>query len=404
LPAIDDGTARHNARILSCAQALGGANPAIVVSLGGLVGQAIAPDPAYATVPVSLLQLGIAAGTIPAALAMRRFGRRGGYLIGATIGMVAGSVAATGAAQGSFGLFCLGTFLAGFYSAYVQSYRFAAMDVASPGFRARAIGWVMAGGVVAGVVGPQTVIWTRDLVSGSPFAGGFLGQAALALLSFGILCFLRPSPVALRAPDGSPGRSLGTIFAQPRFLLALLAGLVSYGLMSFVMTAAPLAMVIECGHSLGNATLGIQWHILAMYGPSFFTAGLIERFGRERVVIAGLLLIAAASAVGLSGTSVPHFWVALILLGVGWNFGFIGATSLIGECCRPEERPKTQAMNDFLVFGCVAVASFSSGSLVTAGGWSLLNWIVLPVVAVTLTAIIWGMSRHVFAAPEPRLT
>ena len=160
-------------------------------------------------------------------------------------------------------------------------------------------------------------------------------------MSFGILAFLRSTPIALRAPDGSSGRSLGTILAQPRFLLALLAG---------------------------------------------------------------LLLIAAAAAVGLNGTSVPHFWVALVLLGIGWNFGFIGATALVGECCRPEERPKTQAMNDFLVFGCVAVASFSSGSLVTAGGWSLLNWIVLPVVAVTLTAIIWGMSRHVFAAPEPRLT
>ncbi len=402
--ATNDRTARHNAVILSCAQALGGANPAIVVSLGGLVGQAIAPDPAYATVPVSLLQLGIAAGTIPAALVMRRFGRRGGYLIGATIGMIAGSVAATGAARGMFGLFCLGTFLAGFYSAYVQSYRFAATDVASAEFRARAISWVMAGGVIAGIVGPQTVIWTRDLVPGSPFAGGFLGQAVLALLSFGVVALLRPTAITAPGPGGSRGRPLGEIFVQPRFLLAVVAGLVSYGLMSFVMTAAPLAMVYECGHSLANATLGIQWHILAMYGPSFFTGNLMDRFGRERVVIAGLLLIAAASVIGLSGTTVAHFWVSLVLLGIGWNFGFIGATALVAECCRPEERTKTQAMNDFLVFGCVAVASFSSGSLVTAGGWSLLNWLVLPVVALTLAAMIWGIKRRIFAAPAVGLT
>ncbi|NNM73305.1 MFS transporter [Enterovirga aerilata] len=405
MPAIDDRTARHNAVILCCAQALGGANPAIVVSLGGLVGQAIAPDPAYATLPVSLLQLGIASGTIPAALVMRRLGRRGGYFVGTTIGVVAGSVAAAGAAYGSFGLFCLGTFLAGFYSAYVQSYRFAATDAASPGFRARAIAWVMAGGVVAGIVGPQTVIWTRDLVPHSPFAGGFLGQAVLALLSFGVVALLRPTPVAAASPTAgaAAGRPLGVIFAQPRFLLAVVAGLVSYGLMSFVMTAAPLAMVVECGHSLGSATLGIQWHILAMYGPSFFTAGLIGRFGRERVVIAGLVLIAAASAVALGGTSVPHFWTALVLLGIGWNFGFIGATALVAECCRPEERTRTQAMNDFLVFGCVAVASFSSGTLVTAGGWTLLNWIVLPVVALTIALMLWGLARRVFAPAEGRL-
>jgi MFS family permease len=390
--------------VLSCAQALGGASPAIVISLGGLVGQTIAPDPVYATVPVSLLQLGIAAGTIPAALVMRRFGRRGGYLIGATIGMIAGSVAATGAARGAFGLFCLGTFLAGFYSAYVQSYRFAATDTASAGFRARAISWVMAGGVIAGVVGPQTVIWTRDLIPGSPFAGGFLGQATLALLSFGVLAMLRPAPMAVSGGKGKTGRPLREIFLQPRFLLAVTAGLVTYGLMSFVMTAAPLAMVGQCGHSLAEATLGIQWHILAMYGPSFFTGRLIDRLGREWVVVLGLLLIAAAAAVGLAGTSVPHFWTALILLGIGWNFGFIGATALVAECSRPEERTKTQAMNDFLVFGCVAVASFSSGSLVTAGGWATLNWLVLPVVGLTLAAIFWGISRRVFAAPEPRLT
>ncbi len=388
---IDDRVARHNARVLAVAQALGGASPAIIVSLGGLVGQMLHEDKSLATLPVSLLQVGIAVGAIPAAMLMRSLGRRTGYLIGGTIGVAGGAAAALGVALQSFALFCVGTAVSGLYAAFVQSYRFAATDSASAAFKARAISWVMAGGLAGGVIGPQAVIWTRDLVPQAMFAGSFLAQASLALLTILVVAFLRPAPVAIHVMRGG-GRTLGDILRQPRFLVAVAAGLVSYGLMSFVMTAAPVAMV-GCGHPVGAAALGIQWHVLAMYGPSFFTGGLINRYGKERVTALGLTLIAASAAVGLLGISLGHFWLALVLLGVGWNLSFIGATTLVTDCYRPEERARVQAANDFLVFGSVAVASFSSGQLLNAGGWEAVNWLVFPPVAVVLALLLWQGRR-----------
>ena len=393
---IDDRIARHNTLVLAVAQSLGGASPPIVVSLGGIVGAALAPDKSLATVPVSLLQLGIALGTFPAAFIMRRFGRRSGYILGGLIGIAAGTTAATGIALGSFLAFCLGTVMAGFYASYVQSYRFAATDSASPAFRPRAISWVMAGGLAAGVIGPQAVIWTRELVPAALFAGSFLAQAVLALLTIPVVSFLKPAPVAADAPR-SAGRPLSEIVRQPRFVVAVAAGVVSFALMSFLMTAAPMAMV-ECGHSIGTAALGIQWHVLAMFGPSFLTPRLMDRYGRIPVTAAGLVLIAAAAATGLSGLSVLNFWLALILLGLGWNFAFIGATTLVTECYRPEERAKVQAVNDFLVFGAVAVASFSSGQLLSSGGWDKVNALVFPPVVLVLGLILWQSRRP---APAP---
>jgi MFS family permease len=390
---IDDQVAKHNAKVLACAQALGGANPAIVVSLGGIVGQVLAEDKGLATLPVSLMQLGLALGTLPAAVVMRRLGRRAGYVTGALVGVAAGLVAAAGIARGSFLLFCLGTLTAGFYTSYVQSYRFAAIDSASPGFKARAISWVMAGGLAAGVIGPQTVIWTRDLIPDAMFAGSFLAQAALALVSIVVVSWLRPAPIAATAPR-SGGRPLTEIMRQPRFVTAVAAGLVSYGLMSFVMTAAPMAMV-GCGHPVGMAALGIQWHVLAMYGPSFFTGRVIEIYGKERVTATGLVLIAAAAAVGLSGLSLAQFWLALVLLGIGWNLSFIGATALVTDCYRAEERAKVQAANDFLVFGSVAIASFSSGRILSLNGWELVNWLVFPPVVLVFGLIVWQARRRV---------
>lgn len=382
----DDGLARRNARVLAVAQALGGANPAIIVSLGGIVGQTIAADKTLATLPVSLYQLGLALGTVPAALLMRRLGRRDAYLVAAGLGIGAGALAASAVSMAWFELFCLATFVSGFYGSNIQSYRFAATDAASAAFRPRAISWVMSGGLAAAFIGPQTVIWTRDLVPGAPFAGSFLAQGGLALLSIGALLWLRPVP--LPPPARGAGRPLAEIARQTRFVVAVTAGIVSFALMSFVMTAAPVAM-IGCGHSVGAAALGIQWHILAMFGPSFLTGRLIERWGKERVTAIGLVLIAAAAAVGLSGLSLAHFWIALVLLGVGWNFGFIGATTLVTECHRPEERTRVQALNDFLVFGSVAIASFSSGGLLHSGGWTVVNAIVFAPVAAVLLVLAW---------------
>ena len=397
-------TSQRNARVLTTAQALGGASPAIIVSLGGLVGQQLASNPALATLPVSIFNLGLAIGTLPAAWVMRHHGRRLGYLFGAGLGMVAGLVAAFGIYEQLFVIFCLGTMIAGFYASYVQSYRFAVADGAPEDIKPRLISWVMVGGLFAAIIGPQTVIWTRDLVPWAPFAGSFVAQAALAALAIPVIWQLRsvsqPKPQAHpqapaesnRAPDQAghvlPTRSLKEIAAQPRFILAVTAGVVSYALMSFVMTAAPVAMV-GCGHTVGEAALGIQWHVLAMFGPSFVTGRLIQRFGVKTITALGLLILAASGGVGLSGLGLEHFWIALVLLGVGWNFGFIGATTMVTSCHRPEEKNRVQAMNDFLVFGSVAISSFASGKLLSVAGWEIINWMIFPCVALVLLMMLW---------------
>jgi hypothetical protein len=225
------------------------------------------------------------------------------------------------------------------------------------------------------------------------FAGSFLAQAALALLSITVVSWLRPAPISETGPR-SGGRPLTEIMGQPRFIVAVAAGLVSYGMMSFVMTAAPVAMV-GCGHPVGMAALGIQWHVLAMYGPSFFTGRVIEIYGKERVTATGLALIAAAAAISLSGLSLAHFWIALVFLGIGWNLSFIGATALVTDCYRPAERAKVQAANDFLVFGSVAIASFSSGRILSLDGWELVNWLVFPPVALVFALVVWQAKRPV---------
>ena len=388
-----DGTAKRNILVLTAAQALGAASPPIIISLGGIVGQTLSSTPALATLPVSLYNLGLALGTVPAAMVMRRMGRRTGYLFGASIGVVSGLVATLGIVGATFVIFCLGTFIAGFYGAYVQSYRFAAADAATGPLKAKAISWVMIGGLAAAVIGPQLVIWTRDALPAAQFAGSFLSQAALALLALPVLMLLRtPKPVAATGPVGG-GRPLAEIMKTPRFILAVSAGVVSYGLMSFVMTAAPMAMV-GCGFTVGEAAFGIQWHVLAMFAPSFFTGNLIARFGKETITALGLVLIAASGAVALAGLDLGNFFVSLILLGIGWNFGFIGATAMVTDCHTAEERGKVQGANDFLVFGTVAVASFSSGSLLTASGWEAINWMIFPIVAVVLLPLMWRIARQ----------
>lgn len=388
----DTPIARRNIVVLTAAQALGGASAPIVMSLGGLVGHQLAPDPAMATVPVSVFGLGLAAGTIPAALVMRRFGRRIGYLLGALFGVLAGGVAAFGIFADAFWVFTCGTFIAGLYGAYVQSYRFAAADAAEGALKAKAISWVMVGGLVGAVIGPQLVIWTRDAVAGTPFAGSFVSQAILPLIAIPILLQLRAPPIG-EAGAQKGGRTLGQLLASPRYVLAVSAGVVSYGLMALLMTGAPLAMV-EHGHSVGSAALGIQWHLLAMFGPSFFTGKLMARFGKERVTAVGMALIALAAVIGLSGVAVAHFWATLIVLGVGWNLSFIGATAMVTDCHTPQERATAQGANDFLVFGATAAVSFLAGAALNTGGWSLLNWMIFPPLAIILVPLIWKASRR----------
>ncbi|MDQ4060198.1 MAG: MFS transporter [Pseudomonadota bacterium] len=383
-----DRLARRNARILAAASALGSANASIVVATGGLVGQAIAPAPALATAPVTAFVSGTAVAAIPAALLMKRFGRRTGFMAGTLVGIVAGLLAALSVRRGLFSLFVLATFLAGFYGAFVQQYRFAAADTASDAFRPRAISWVLAGGVLAGVIGPQTVIHTAYLLPPFTFLASYLAQAGLALLSLGLLAFLEVPPPPAASASRSSGRPLREIAANPRFLVAVLCAVASYVLMNFVMTASPLAMV-GCGHSVSDSTLAIQWHVIAMFAPSFFTGTLIARFGKTRVVAFGFVLLAGCGIVALAGLTLAHFWTALVLLGIGWNFSFVGATAMLTDTYKPEERAKVQAANDFAVFASVALGSLSAGAVFTAAGWSIVNLVLFPGAALCLAALAW---------------
>ena len=250
---------------------------------------------------------------------------------------------------------------------------------------------VLLGGVVAGVVGAQLVIATQDLWPPYLFAATYIGQAALALISAGVLMFLNiPKPPARSA--AGDGRPLGEIAKQPRFVVAVACGVATYSMMNLVMTSAPLAMVM-CNHSVTDATLGLQWHVLGMYAPSFATGALISRFGLERITGAGLALIIVSAVIGIAGISLWHFWIALAVLGVGWNFAFIGATTMVTHCHRPNERNKVQAFNDFLVFGSMAIGSFSSGALLVSFGWSMVNGVVFPVVLAATALLVWGALR-----------
>ena len=381
-----DNNNRRNMGLLVAAQSLGGASPPIIISLGGLVGQQLSSNPTASTLPVSIYQLGLALSTLPAAWIMNRMGRRAAYVLGALLGVISGIVAAQGIAHSNFITFCIGTALAGFYAACVQSYRFAATDLVPSNEQAKAISRVMIGGLIAAIIGPQVVIWTRDALPATPFAGSFYSQAALALLALPLLMGLRLPPPQAKTAAAGDARPLGEIARTPQFIVACAAGVVSYGLMAFLMTAAPMAMV-GCGHSVGEAAMGIQWHVLAMFVPSFFTGKLIARFGKRPITALGLLMIGAAGALALMGLDIFHFWGSLVLLGVGWNFGFIGATAMLTECYRPSERAKVQALNDFLVFGTVAVASFGSGQLLHSAGWNGINIGMLPLVAVVLVML-----------------
>ena len=386
---IDDRLARRNALLLACAQALGGASASIVIASASLVGSGLlGADKSLATLPVSCFVLGTAFGTLPAGLIMQRFGRRVGFVGSAAVGIAMGLASAYAIFIADFTLFCLAVMGSGTVAAFVQQYRFAAADTASDGFRPKAISYVLAGGVIAGVVGPQTVILTADWFDPILFAGTYLAQAGLALISLVILSFVsipRPPRSGVASGDRRP---MSVILAQPRFLVAVACAITSYALMSLVMTATPLAM-IACGLSQTDAAHAIQWHVIAMFAPSFFTGHLIARFGRERVVAVGLGLLAACAVVAIMGVELAHFWIALILLGIGWNFGFVGATAMLTEVYRPAARGSVQAINDFLVFGFVAAASFSSGALLHAFGWVTINLLVFPFTVLSFALLLW---------------
>ncbi|MFO1321566.1 MAG: MFS transporter [Burkholderiales bacterium] len=363
--------ARSNLTRLTLAQALAGANAVVIYATGAIVGNTLAPSQSLATLPISIFVLGMAACSLPAGVIARRSGRRASFFVGTVCGMLVGLLATLAVVAGLFWLFCVATFFGGAYAAVVLSFRFAAADCVPPERRPRALSLVMAGGVVAGVLGPQLVTFTMDLWGPYPFAGTFLAQALVAGLSAIILWGIR-LPAPSRGTTGG-GRPFSVIVRQPQFVTAVSCGVISYLLMNFLMTASPLAMRM-CGISQESSNLGVQWHVIAMYAPSFFTGRLISRYGARRVIVAGLVLVSASIAVGLSGIDIAHFWLTLILLGLGWNFGFVGASALVLECHRAEEKDQVQSANDFIVFGSVAFGSLLSGIVLTSYGWNAVLW------------------------------
>ena len=387
--------ATGNVLRLATAQALAGANAVVVYATGAIVGNTLAPSPALATLPLSVFVVGMAACTIPAGAIARRHGRRAAFLAGTGCGVLVGLLSALAVLLGSFWLFCAAMIPGGAYAAVVLSFRFAAADCVGPERRPRAMSAVMAGGVFSGVIGPQLVTLTMNLWPPYLFMATFLAQAAVAAVSALVLVGVRlPMPTAEEVAGGRP---LGVVARQPRFVTAALCGVVSYLLMNFIMTAAPLAMRL-CGLSQEAANLGLQWHVIAMYAPSFFTGRLVSRFGASRIVFGGLALIAASAVVGLGGEEVGHFWLSLILLGIGWNFGFLGASALVLECHRPEERTQVQSLNDFIVFGTMALGSFASGGLLAAFGWATVLWVSFVPLAVAVVALVLSASSRTASA------
>jgi MFS family permease len=375
-----------NVFLLSCAMALGLAGAPVIVLLGGIIGTELAPSPGLATLPVAALVTGVALFTVPAALAMQHVGRKRGFIL-SSLAAAAGSLLGIAAiAKGSFVLFCLTAVVIGANLAFVQQYRFAAAECVTGEAVGRAVSYVLLGGIAAAFLGPEVARQTRDLLPWGLYSGSFAALAVIYVACAVVLGRYREPP---RAEDESRGESrpLGEVVRQPLYLTAVMAGLTSFGVMSFIMTATPVSMHVLDGFSIDETTRVIQSHIMAMYIPSLFTGRLLGRFGLKRIMIAGTLLMAACAAVALVERHFMHYWTGLVLLGVGWNFLFVGGTTLLTRTYRPSERFRAQAVNDFAVFGFQALASLTAGAVIFQAGWETLNVLSLPLLALMLFVI-----------------
>lgn len=395
-----DRAGRRNARILALCQALYTSSVSIDLTLTGLVGYTLADDKALATLPFSLITVAAALTTIFASFLMARIGRRAGFALGAAVGAAGGAISVHAIFIHSFWWFCCGTATVGVFQAFAQYYRLAAADAVDAPSKGRAISTVLTGGVIAAVLGPALAAWSRDWLAPITFAGSYvlvtlLGICSLALV---LLAYRNTAPAgaspARHADDAHP-RPLARIVTQPIFLAALANNAIGYMVMMFVMTATPIAAV-ACGHTIGDGARIIQWHLVGMYAPSFFAARLIARFGVLRIIGAGIVLSAACGAIALAATDLPHFYAALACLGVGWNFMFVGGTTLLAQSYRSSERAKTQATSEFTTFACTALASLSAGQLLARFGWHVVNASIFPALAVAACATLgyaWTRAR-----------
>ena len=388
--------ARRNVFLLACCQALLLTNNVTLIALNGLAGYALAQNKSLATLPVTAYVVGAALSTFPASMWMRRIGRKGGFFTGCAFGIAGGAVATLGVALSNFWLLCLGTLILGAYNAFGQYYRFAAADVAPLEFKAKAISLVMAGGLVGGIVGPALSRLTRDLMQPT-FVASYASLIGFCLVTLVILSALRiPDPKAEEAHGAT--RPLKEIAAQPVFIVAVVVGALGYGVMNLLMTSTPLAMGF-CGLPYAAAASVISAHVIAMFGPSFFTGSLIQRFGVLNVMMAGVAAMFACVAIALSGQLYLNFWLSLVLLGIGWNFMYVGGTTLLTEAYRPAEKAKAQGANEIIVFCTTATSSFTSGVLVSAAGWNTLNYVALPFLVIAGSAALWlAVQRRTAAA------
>lgn len=387
----------RNILLLASSQAMMLSAIVMSMALAAILGSSLAPDKSLATLPVAVMVIGTAIASLPAAMLMRRFGRRTGFLIGATLGVAGSAVAAFGLQQHSFQLFVLGHLLLGSYQGFANYYRFAAAEAVDPAHVGKAISWVVAGGVIAAFLGPQLGQWGRDWFVSGLFVGSYLAQAALSVIALALLACVRLKPVVVAA--GGVARPLREILAQPALRASVLGVAVGYAVMIMVMTATPLAM-LGCGLSATSVTPVIQWHVVGMFAPSFFTGSLIKRHGAPRIMQIGFVLLLVHVAIALLGVEFLHFLSALILLGVGWNFAFIGGTALLTQTYRPSEQLKVQAINEFSIFGLVALATLSAGWLYDRFGWATLNLAVVPLLILALVAAI-GIERRLRAVAVP---
>lgn len=392
-----DKTARRNVWILVVAQAIMGAQMPMIFTIGGLAGHALSPNPCWSTLPITMIVLGSMLSANPLSAVMSRFGRAAGFWLGAMGGALGASISAWALTRADFALFLLGSLLTGMYMSAQGFYRFAAADGASATFRPKAISYVMAGGLASALVGPQLVKLTVDAMAVT-FLGTYLAVVVLNLAgSFLFFALDIPKPKAADA-DAPVGRTRRELLSDPTILVAMICAMVSYALMNLVMTSTPLA-VVGCGYAKSNAADVVSAHVLAMYIPSFFTGHLIARFGAPKIVGLGLTILATAGAVALTGVQLEQFFLALVLLGLGWNFGFIGATTLLTSAYRPEEKGRIQGINDFVVFGGVTAASLSSGTLMNCSGtsviagWHAVNLAMLPFLVLAGASLIWLVMR-----------
>ncbi len=382
---------RRDVYLLAVCQAILATGNAVVITTSALAGQAMAPD-GFATLPLFLQFVAIMATALPASHLMKRIGRRAGFAIGAGFAVSGGLLGCGAILAGSFVLFCVASFGYGVFMGFGMYYRFAAADVAAPAFRPRAISYVLAGGVVAAIAGPELAKATDDLFGPALFAGSFAAVAVLGVLTLAALAFLRIPPPAEEERSGGQ-RPLSLIMRQPAFVVALGSAAIAQGAMVLVMTATPLAMAF-CGHGFDQTAFVIQWHVLGMFAPSFVTGHLIARFGVFTIMASGAGLILLCLLVSLTGVEMVQFWAALLLLGVGWNFMFVGGTSLLTTTYHPAEKAKVQAVNDLVVFATAALSSLSSGLLHHLIGWEAVNLSMIPPILVMLAAILWLQRRR----------